>query len=67
MRHELQPVSGYVERAMEAHKVHLGGGGQNEATSWPRRAARVSHLRARREGNPRGRMHSMMEGGCSCA
>ena len=67
MRHKLQPVSGCVERAMKVHKVHLGGKEQNEDSRWPRNAARVSHLRARREGNPRGRMHSMMEGGCSSA
>ena len=67
MRHELQPVSGCVERAMKVHKVRLGGGEHIGATSGPLNAARVSHLRARREGNPRGRMHSMMEGGCSCA
>ena len=67
MRHELQPVSGYVEGAMEVHKVHLGGGEHIEATSWPREAARVCHLRARRGRNPGGGMHSMMEGGCSSA
>ena len=60
-------TNGCVERAMKVHKVHLGGGEQNEDSRWPRNAARVSHLRARREGNPRGRMHSMMEGGCSSA
>ena len=43
MRHKLQPVSGYVERAMKVHKVHLGGGEHIGATSGPLNAARVAH------------------------